>query len=326
MSMIECKFCNRKYKRESKMEEHMEKNHPYASIGSNNKCLTMEQREYLISQLEHYLTVVENPPVSIEIKDAVELYMKDPTNEDAKFISISHLLLPQSSKQYDKKELKRITKNHLEFCRRVKESGLINKIKASASCIEAMIDEFGRFLNLGCHWSGDNFCPSLIIDFIWHASMLNPEEYGKLTSLPHCLEANEDAEIQQKRYQIFLKQFEHEHNQSPLSIADLDNEHLSLAGNLQHEPLSMHLPPISLVGNLQHEHKDDAFQVLKTKYAKLKAEQKEKDESKALKEEKERENANKRYDEYMKDQMEKFKRGELVTPSGWRSPWDDGKC
>ena len=28
---------------------------------------------------------------------------------------------------------------------------------------------------------------------------------------------------------------------------------ISLAGNLQHEPLSMHLPTISLAGNLQHE-------------------------------------------------------------------------
>lgn len=119
-------------------------------------------------------------------------------------------------------ELKRIVHNHLTFCRRAVESEMLQKAISSISQIELLLDEFNRFLNLGFTWRKDNFCPSMPIDLVWHASMMNPIKYQELCKiflgklLPHCLIENEDQH--EVRFQEFVKQFKHHHNRDIIEL------------------------------------------------------------------------------------------------------------
>jgi hypothetical protein len=271
----------------------MESNHPYACYGSNNKKLSLDQRDYLLYQLKIYVEVIQHDYEFTDntIQDAITQYINwngtDEINDKISFIWISHMLLPQKYDDYLKKgfvnsirptnfqftkrkievnipnklmtidenltkDLYRITCNHLEFCHRVKESNLLQKVISGANQLDMIFDEFNSFLNLGYSWNGDNFCPSMIIDMIWHASMLDNKIYNNLTTyfvgklLPHCLEENENEEKQKSRYETFLKQYQYFHKRNPLQIA-----------------------------NLRLEEEQDVFHVLENKYTQL---QKEKEE------------------------------------------------
>lgn len=119
-------------------------------------------------------------------------------------------------------DLERITYGHLEFCQRIQETGILYQIMSKPNKLELVLTEFGNFLNLGYSWTGDNFCPSMIIDLVWHASMLNNSQYNELTatfvgkSLPHCLEKNEGS-----RFDQFSKQYMNHHARRPLQNLDL---------------------------------------------------------------------------------------------------------
>ena len=118
------------------------------------------------------------------------------------------------------------------FCRRAKQSGLLAKAASHARQLESLFDEFGRFLNLGQPLSGGehggNFCPTLAIDLVWHAAMMNSAFYCSLTSrflgkdivLPHCLLASEQQH--DERYVEFQRVFLHVHGTAPKQIEHLE--------------------------------------------------------------------------------------------------------
>jgi len=263
--MNNCQFCNKKYKRDTKLAEHIEEKHPYACHGSNRKILSLEQRTYLLHQLKIYVKIIElaNKFIGCSndmIQDAILQYINwngiDDINEKVCFIWSSHMLLPQDYNEYIKrflrpanfffaktesnipnkltkidekfiKDLDRITQNHLNFCHKIQEIGLLQKVISGADQLDLIFDEFNCYLNLGYNWRGDNFCPSMIIDLIWHASMINHNEYVKLTTsymgkiLPHCLEENETEEKQKSRIGRFLKQYKHFYGKDILQATDL---------------------------------------------------------------------------------------------------------
>ena len=226
-------------------------------------------------------------PVSLH--DAVSMYSfwngVDPISDAAAFVWCSHQLLPQKYIHFSKKhhrpasiqavlpttfpaargardpwaprcqdrelvgDLKRITRAHVTFCRRVQECGaaavlqswlpvpltqviaefvaetVLHKALSGPKQLDRMLDDFQRFLNLGYHWTGSNLCPTLIIDLVWHAAMMNFPEYlhcttrfvGKL--LPHCLEENEgDKKKKDSRVEFFCQEFLARHREPPLSV------------------------------------------------------------------------------------------------------------
>ncbi len=302
---MSCKFCNRKYKRESKLIEHVESTHPHASLGNNSHRLTTDDRIYLLTQLQKYVEIINRVPDfsdPIVLRDSISRYIEwDVTtpilDASVKFIRASHMLLPQEVEAKQAGGLERITRNHVKFRKRVKESGLLEKIVLSATQLrDVLFDELTRFFNLGYQWNGDNFCPSLVIDVLWHAAMMDNQKYNELTTrfmgnaLPHCLEANEDPARQVKRFDRFVKQFEYQHRRLPLTGSDLVK--------------------LDEVGVFDVLLKDAAKEL-----------EHEKEEEKRKEEE-----INKRNEKWQQECRKKRESESLVTPRGWRSPWDDGKC
>jgi len=197
----------------------------------------------------------------VEIENAIEQYLswngKDVINKFVVFVWVSHMLIPQNFEKasaakslpralenwFDNapdfftienvffpsthlsNELKRMVKLHLIFCQRAVSSQLLKKSVSNAQQLDSLFDDFERFLNLGLTWKFDNFCPSLPIDLIWHASMTNHDNYNTLCRkfigriLPHCLEENDAS--QSARYNSFLRQFNHQHGREPIRIADM---------------------------------------------------------------------------------------------------------
>jgi len=116
--------------------------------------------------------------------------------------------------------------------------GMLNIIILGVVQLDSIIDEFNRFLNLGYSWNRVNFCPSIIIDLVWHASMLDNEKYNELTSkfvgklLSHCFEETKKHE---ERYGVFLQIFKNHHRQNVMLSNNLkvfnDND---VSGSLKH--------------------------------------------------------------------------------------------
>lgn len=78
---------------------------------------------------------------------------------------------------------------------------------------------------MGSPWYGGNFCPTLIIDLIWHASMMMPLNYYLICTyshgmlIPHCSAKNEDKH--NFRFGEFIKYYEHIYKSSPIKVDDL---------------------------------------------------------------------------------------------------------
>jgi hypothetical protein len=71
-----------------------------------------------------------------------------------------------------------------------------------------------RFLKMGLPYYDTNFCPSLLIDFLWHAFMLDGHDVKLGIIIPHCSTAR-TAEEDQKRYQYFCKVYTHWYGEGP---------------------------------------------------------------------------------------------------------------
>jgi len=276
-----CNWCNRKYKTEKKFKQHVEQHHPFATLNSNWKTLSDVETKYILTQLKIYSNV---------IKDIALNNVKD---------TVSHLLMPTID-IISTNELDRITKNHKVFCQRVVESGLLEKVFSDSKQLESVLKDFQRFLNLGQPWIGGNFCPTLTIDLLWHASMMSNEEYKILTNrflgtvLPHCLNENEDKH--EERYNNFEKHFIHYHKQQPLKIDMLN------------------------IG------KEDAITVLFDKLKQKEYEEQERETKRQRERELRRIEAEKRYkDMVLKEEQ---RRNDYYAKYGSypRSIWDDGKC
>jgi len=259
--MKQCPFCNRKYQRNSKLVAHVEITHPHPMLHQNMVKFTTQERVHLLQQLEMYLPVLEyaqNMTKETVLNNAVAQYInwngKEMISKPVSFVWACHMLLPQRYHSFQttnnrptvfymtdsaaeikieksdvnlSRELHRIARNHIDFCKRIQENDVLRKVLSSGEQLNSIIDDFERFLNLGIYWDGTNFCPSLLIDLIWHASMLNHDRYTQLTTqfvtqlMPHCLEENDSDEKQDKRWNIFLKQFISWNRRSPIEIQSL---------------------------------------------------------------------------------------------------------
>lgn len=197
-----CKWCARKYKTVNKFQKHMSDAHPFQTLGGNIRVLKGKDKIYLLTQLDIYIKILlADLNITAENIDTLIAHYLNGVNEvsktsEAEFIRVSDLL----NKSDDKSSfnLKRMVQAHLVFRQRVRESKLLSKISSDITQLEAILIDFQSFLNLGRRWQGDNFCPSLIIDLIWHAAMLDHEQYELLCqkfsgkTLTHCLVENDN--------------------------------------------------------------------------------------------------------------------------------------
>lgn len=244
---------------------------PIVCNGQNKKKLTLEQRQYLLTQLQTYVsTIISTQMFSMDVSldNTILEYINwngiDPIDTAVCFVWVSHMFLPQDYTTYLEKgfrrpanlqaaqivalsadgklpfvsrgnedpslvrDLQRITHTHMTFCQRIQESEILQKVISDSNQLDIVFDEFERFLNLGYYWNGNNFCPTMIIDLIWHASMLDNVQYNKLMigfmgkPLTHCLEENEGEDKQQERFTVFSKHFTDYHGKEPLNIDDLN--------------------------------------------------------------------------------------------------------
>ena len=259
-NFFNCKWCNRKYKTEKKFESHVETQHPYVALNENNKKLSLDDRLYLLNCFQSYSQLLLSEINITKMKKTIKSYFswdgESEISEEIKFVWSSHMLNPTSYSSFvennkrpeelkcenrlvsanedkkvekvekiERKELKRMVKNHLVFRERVKESSLLQKALSDPDQLNMMFSEFERFLNLGQPWQGDNFCPSLVIDLIWHSSMMHPKNYKVLCTkfigktLSHCLLENENNH--DERYVRFEKQFQYRHKKFPVKIEEL---------------------------------------------------------------------------------------------------------
>lgn len=82
------------------------------------------------------------------------------------------------------------------------------------------LDDLQRFFNLGIPYYDTNFCPNLLIDFLWHALMLDDKLYTQLCqstigyNVPHCAEERTE-ESDQLRYAYFNEVYRHRYGSDP---------------------------------------------------------------------------------------------------------------
>lgn len=188
-----CKWCSKKYKTQKKHDAHVDKMHPFAAINKNTKEFTLEEKFWLLDEMEKYVLVLLQ------------------NNQDTFLEATANLGEPD-----------RMLPIHTLFKERIVPH--LNKVMSNGPQLLRILDEFRAFLNLGLTKRGDNFCPSLLIDLVWHGAMQNKDRYFALTSrflggaLPHCLFGNDGDE---SRFQEFLRQFEHQHGRPYLKVQDL---------------------------------------------------------------------------------------------------------
>ena len=261
-----CNWCNKKYKRIEKLGEHVEKEHTFMTIGKNNHKLSLDEKLWILEEFEKYTRLM--------------LTSCDDSDSDNLFNHISQ-------------QLNLTNEAHKLFQTRIMESGLLAKSISDTQQLFKLFDEFEMFLNLGMTWKNDNFCPSLIIDLVWHAAMMNQQKYSLLCLrfvgkvLPHCLTANDSLiAVGLGRFEQFERQFLYHHRKQCMKISDL------------------------VMGS------DNAIQEVRTY---LKKEQRERIERERIERE--------------RIERECIERGHIKNESeykfnnyGGRSIWDDGKC
>ena len=89
------------------------------------------------------------------------------------------------------------------------------------------IGDFYCFMRMGTPYYDTNFCPSLIIDFLWHATIVKkPTQYGTedpiFPSIPHCAKERTD-EQDRLRYKYFCDVFRVKFSHDPYEGNISDN-------------------------------------------------------------------------------------------------------
>lgn len=200
-NLLKCPACNKKYKSETKRQQHVEKCHYYDTRNDNQFKLTSDIRAQIFDLAASYV---------------VELY--EIRRDENYGESFAKNLLPQlygeSIKQND---LLRIMAAQKSFANNLLDQNLL-------SCNWSFVmDDLERFFNLGLPYYDTNFCPTLAIDFLWHAMMQRPELYVEICKkscidiMPHCNNYRSD-ETDAQRHEYFLKVFSHRFNKMPIAF------------------------------------------------------------------------------------------------------------
>lgn len=209
--------CNKKYKSERTRQQHVEKNHYYETRNSNHFKFNHDVRAQIYESAAEYI---------------VELYEIRKCYESGECYgeSLANNLLPQLyGKEVNPEDLKRITIAQSLFAKKLLEENLY------LCDWNIVMDDLERFFNIGLPYYDTNFCPTLTIDFLWHAMMQRPNLYVDICRkscieiMPHCnvhRSEHEDTE----RYEYFLRVFQHKFERRPHTFSSSDiSEELSSA-------------------------------------------------------------------------------------------------
>lgn len=187
--------CNRKYKREDKRKQHVEQVHYFETRNKNNFKFDHELRAKIYDLAAVYLEQLQNNTA-------------EPKN-----------LLPQYyGKEIPNDDLQRITEAQSSFAKRLLSENL--------HCCnwKAVMDDFQSFFNMGLPYYDTNFCPTLVIDFLWHSLMQDPELYSQVCKqackdiMPHCnIVRTEEEDV--KRYEYFVEVFKNLFKSAPQSFS-----------------------------------------------------------------------------------------------------------
>lgn len=190
--LFKCPECNRKYKSEVKVKEHVESKHYYATQTTPNwKQFTNQEKQKIIMLAMEYKNILFSSEEEMQ--------------------KVFPRLLPQGGQ---------VTDAFIETQRNFRKTML-----ETYQCYDwgHVITDFECFLNMGIPYYDTNFCPSIAIDFLWHSCMLDGDFYARLCKescgrvIPHCAEERIKEE-DQARHTYFCQVFEHRWNKKLASI------------------------------------------------------------------------------------------------------------
>lgn len=195
--------CNKKYKKKEKLKDHVETVHYYETrnrVGSFS--LSQEQKIKIYTLAKDYAKLLYG----------FSEYPAETLTEELKQSSTN--LLPQYwCSSVEQKEIERISHAQLVFAKN------FFSLDLSSCDWEKVMTDLTDFFALGLPYYDTNFCPSIFIDFLWHACMQDRVFYTEICAkavgelIPHCIEREEDLE--NKRFSYFLEIFSKRYGRSP---------------------------------------------------------------------------------------------------------------
>lgn len=207
-NFLQCPGCNKKYKTEKKRQEHVTKAHYYLTRHSNNLKIDQPLRTSIYDLAKEYVMVLHR------------INLADGDTISAEETLCAKKLLPQlydphePDKKINAETLTRIIVAQKTFAKRLFSENLLT--------IDwpLVMDDLESFFRMGLPHYDTNFCPTLLIDFLWHAIMQNRDVYTKLCRescveiMPHC-NNERSAEEDQKRHEYFLEVFKQRFRRDP---------------------------------------------------------------------------------------------------------------
>ena len=253
--------CNRKYKKEEKLIQHVENVHYHSTIMRNWKTFSNYEKSKIYELAADYIQILYDIQ-DYESEDVLKEIDGSTFNTRGKFIKSSTKLLPQNSPQsISRDELIRICDAHCRFAKRIIGSGFFSDLDN----VEKVVGDLQLFFNLGLPYYDTNFCPTLFIDFYWHVIMQDSDFYlevcekfiGKI--IPHCVSRDEEENI--KRHEYFCDLFEYHFHQLPITI------HLNTKGITGNDITLIHLTGLSDKYLTFHNQEIEAERIKKEKDA-----------------------------------------------------------
>lgn len=205
--MLKCllTFCNKKYRTEKKRQQHVEKNHFYETIRSNSVKFSNTIRAQIYDLASTYIETL------YEITE----------NKQYGESSAKNLLPQLYGTEVNQIELERIITTQATFAERLLKENLF------LCDWDSVMNDLECFFQMGLPYYDTNFCPTLPIDFLWHALMQNPNLYVDICNqfvsqiIPHC---NNDRSLDEdaKRHIYFLDIFQHQFKKFPYTMPQND--------------------------------------------------------------------------------------------------------
>jgi hypothetical protein len=183
--------CRKKFKKEDSLKTHIETNHFYNTRGNNHFEFDSETKIKIYEIASRYVRTIH-----LSVEDQLKA------------------LLPQLDNPSEE-DMTRIAIAQKEFAEK-----LFNLNFFIECDWEKVMKDFQCFIRMGLPYYDTNFCPSLPIDFLWHALMQDRALYKEICKksckqiIPHC-EKERTKEEDEKRYQYFLKVFRERFSRNP---------------------------------------------------------------------------------------------------------------
>lgn len=202
----QCPCCNRKYKKEATLTRHLDTEHYYETRAGNCYVFNLLMKHRIMNLAAEYVQILAG------VKDLSDA---DVTTAEVS-VNSARKLLPQVE-EVAPQDLHRMCVSQRTFARRLFASSFFVELDKTA----AALNNLQGFFNMGLPHTDTNFCPTLVIDFFWHALMQDSELYRKIclasvqSVIPHCVERNEAED--EVRHQYFTDIFAHQRRQ-PLVV------------------------------------------------------------------------------------------------------------